>query len=209
LICTNPDYFDRNEKRWRCCLIPNGIDVERFCPGPGDRERFGLPANKTVVLMVSALIPSKRVLEGVRAVAEMDNAFLVVAGDGPLRDEIAGAAAKLLPDRYLRLEVSPTEIPMLYRSADVFLHMSLEESFGNVFLEAMACGVPIVAHESARARWIVGSDQHLTDTNIQSATASALRAALGAAGQRGRPNIDRFAWREVARQYDQFFREVL
>jgi glycosyltransferase involved in cell wall biosynthesis len=42
LICTNPDYFDRNRASWRSALIPNGIDTRRFRPGPRAREKFGL-----------------------------------------------------------------------------------------------------------------------------------------------------------------------
>ena len=56
LVCTNPDFFNRNKARWRSKLIPNGVDLNRFSPGPAQHETFGLPAGRTIVLMVSALI---------------------------------------------------------------------------------------------------------------------------------------------------------
>src|ERR1017187_479313 len=59
LVCTNPEFYERNEHRWRCRLIPNGVDCNRFSPGPSRRQQFGLPTDRLVVLMVSALIPSK------------------------------------------------------------------------------------------------------------------------------------------------------
>ena len=148
LICTNPDFYERNRARWRCKLIPNGVDCERFKPGAGERQRFGLPANRPIVLMVSALIPSKRVALGMEAVSRIPDAHLVVAGDGPLRPAVEAAAKQLLPGRFSLLTVPAAEMPALYRSADVFLHLSLEESFGNVFLEALASGLPVVAPDT-------------------------------------------------------------
>jgi hypothetical protein len=42
LVCTNPDYFQRNKARWNSCLIPNGIDLSRFNVGASRRDLFGL-----------------------------------------------------------------------------------------------------------------------------------------------------------------------
>jgi glycosyltransferase involved in cell wall biosynthesis len=99
LVCTNPDYLERNERRWPSTLIPNGVDLERFKPGESDRRWLGLPPGRPVILMVSALIERKRVLEGIRAVAPLE-ASLVVAGDGPLRQDAVVLARQLLPDRF-------------------------------------------------------------------------------------------------------------
>ena len=75
---------ERNEDRWFSSLIPNGVDPRVFKPGPGPRTKFDLPTDAPVILMVSALIPSKNVLEGIRAVARLPDAHLVVAGDALL-----------------------------------------------------------------------------------------------------------------------------
>ena len=147
LVCTNPDFYERNKSRWRCRLIPNGVDCERFHPGPPQREELGLPRAGFVVLMVSALDVTKRVEVGIEAVSQIPDAHLVVAGDGPLRQAIDALATRLLPGRFTRLSLTPERMPALYRSADVFLHLCREEYFGNVFIEAMACGIPIVAHD--------------------------------------------------------------
>jgi len=97
--------------------------------------------------MVSALIPSKRAEIGIEAVSQIPGAHLVVAGDGPLRQASDELAARLMPGRFTRLSLTPERMPALYQSADVFLHLSKAESFGNVYIEAMACGLPIVGHE--------------------------------------------------------------
>ena len=112
--------------------------------------------------MVSALIPTKRVEAGIDAVSRIPGAHLVVAGNGPLQRAVEATAARLMPDRFTLLSVPAHQMPSLYQSADVFLHLSKDKSFGNVFLEAMACGLPVVGHDSPRLRWIVGDNEFLS-----------------------------------------------
>jgi len=212
LVCTNPDYLAANQARWRCALIPNGIDAARFTPGAAERARLGLPDKGPIVLMVSALIETKRVADGVRAVSHLPGAQLVVAGDGPERDAVDRLAAELLPGRFRRLTVAATEMPALYRSADVFLHLSKLESFGNVFIEALGCGTPVVGHDSERLRWIVGEDAVLLDTSDPAAVARALDRAIAARDTLVPGGVRRaadFAWPRVAAQYRDFFAEVI
>ncbi|MFM9978670.1 MAG: glycosyltransferase family 4 protein [Sphingomonadaceae bacterium] len=212
LVCINPDYYARNKDRWRAALIPNGIDPARFCIGDSERAAFGLPPHGPIVLMVSACIETKRVEDGIRAIAGLPDAHLVVAGDGPLRDRVQALADTVLPGRFTRLTAPAERMPALYRSADVFLHMSKEESFGNVYIEAMACGLPVVGHDSPRLRWIVGDDEYLADTTDIAATSARIADAL----KNGRANRDRriekaaaFAWPHLAAQYRAFFETVL
>lgn len=213
LICTNPDYYEANRERWPSALIPNGIDTERFRPGSSERDRFGLPGDRPLVLMASALIDTKRVDEAIRVVAGHPDAMLVVAGDGPQRGAIDALAAELLPDRFRRMVVPSTEMPALYRSADAFLHLSLEEAFGNVYIEAAASGLPVVAHRSASTRWILGDDAHLVDTHDRERTVSALTEALAATPRTRcdasvRAVHERFGWEQIADQYRSFLAEV-
>lgn len=209
LVCTNPDFLAETRSEWRTALIPNGIDPERFRNVTADRAGLGLPADRKIVLMVSALIDTKRVLDGIRATARLPQAHLAVAGDGPLRQEVDDLARELLPGRFTRLTVPAARMPSLYRSTDCFLHMSFTEAFGNVYVEAMASGLPIVAHDSERVRWIVGERDTLCDTEDEAATVAALALAL----ERGRGSPDEraqsFTWPKIARQYQDFAREVL
>ncbi len=177
LVCTNPEYFERNKNRWRCALIPNGVDCNRFFPGAAERQQFGLPADRLVVLMVSALIPSKRVDVGIEALSHIPDAYLVVAGDGPMRQQVDAAAARLLPGRFTRLSVAPEKMPLLYRSADVFLHLSKDEPSSLAFVEALACGLPVVAHDSLRMRHIAGDDEFLLDAEEPTAISQQVERA--------------------------------
>lgn len=210
LICTNPEFYHRNAERWRCGLIPNGVDTSQFKPGPAQRQRFGLPDGRPVVLMVSALIESKRVEDGIAAMSRIEGAHLVIAGDGPLRDRIDSMAARLLPDRYTRLAVAPREMPDLYRSADVFLHLSHEEAFGNVYVEALACGLPIVAPDTDRVRWIVGKRETLIQGDDIEPIARSIKRAMMPGLQAERPSrAASFSWQEIGRQYRNFLSELV
>ncbi len=213
LVCTNPGYFEANRDRWRCALIPNGVDPDRFRPGPPERERFGLDADRPVVLMVSALIASKRVAEAVSVVSRCPDVMLVVAGDGPERDAIDEQAARELPGRFRRLVVDPAEMPALYRSVDALLHMSIDEPFGNAYIEAGACGVPVVGHRTASTEWILGTDGHLVDTNDFDSVADTLQAVIAApaadVAERSSRFHERFGWPTVAAQYREFLEEVV
>jgi glycosyltransferase involved in cell wall biosynthesis len=211
LVCTNPDYFERNRDRYRSALIPNGVDLNAFSPGPSERARFQLPEKGRIVLMVSALIESKNVADGIRAVARVPETVLVVAGDGPLRADLGKLAAELLPGRYIQLTVPAAEMPTLYRSADMFMHLSTDESFGNVFVEAMATGLPIVAPDTPRTRWIIGDDaffpQGNGDDDLAKAISSALRGA-GVASAANRQRAEQFGWPAIAARYAEFFGEL-
>lgn len=212
LICTNPIYYERNRERWNSTLIPNGVDPARFHPGPERKAELGLPTDRPVVLMVSALEPGKRVIEAMRAVADVPDAYLVIAGDGPLRAEVDRLAAEILPGRFLRSTFLHEQMPDLYRSADLFLHTKIRESFGNVYVEALSCGTPIVANDDEVTRWILGEHATLVDTEFKEKLAEAIGAALRgsksdlAASKWAR---ERYSWDVVASRYADFFEDVL
>lgn len=219
LICTNPEYYQRHRQQWRAALIPNGVDTGRFQPA-GDtlRRHLELPSGVPVVLMVSALIPSKRVPVGIEAVARLPEARLLLAGDGPERAACDALGKSLLGRRYRRLTLPPEQMPALYRSASILLHLSREEAFGNIYIEAAACGLPVVAHDYPTPRWILGECGSYVDTADPRALDQALLRALGqsrgvVAGPSPQLRLEnmraRFSWSAVAEAYLDFSRQLL
>ncbi len=213
LVCTNPEYYERHKDRWPCALIPNGVRQEVFCPGVGDRAGFGLPESGPVILIVAALIPSKRVLAGVRAVARLADSHLVVAGDGEQRGAVEALGRELMGDRFRRITLPRGRMPDLYRAADVLLHMSQDEPFGNIYLEATASGLPVVTHDWSTTRWILEDQGVLVDTSDETMVVSALRQALSMKSDAEvlarRALIERrFSWESVGRQYGEFLDKV-
>jgi glycosyltransferase involved in cell wall biosynthesis len=110
------------------------------------------------------------------------------------------------------VSLAAERIPILYQSADAFLHCSKDESFGSVFGEAMACGLPIVAHDTSRVRWIVGDDEFLVDTNDPAAVAASLERARRSDHDAKSKRFERArdcSWGMIAEKYRQFFTDAL
>jgi glycosyltransferase involved in cell wall biosynthesis len=218
LVCTNPEYFTRHRDRYPSTLVPNGVDPEVFQPRiqDGISRDSRIPSNFKVVFMSSALIASKRVLDGIRSVALVPNAFLLVAGDGPEREAVRALAAELLPNRHLLLGTVPREqMPQLYPQADAFLHMSQDEPFGIVYLEAAASGLPVVAHEGAVPKWILGPTAVYANTSDPSSVKIALEKALSTelAPQLGKAARSRviadWTWQAQAAKYRDFLYSIV
>jgi glycosyltransferase involved in cell wall biosynthesis len=214
LICTNPDYFRSHRDRWPSVLIPNGVNPEVFSPGPSQRQMLGLPTDKPVVLMVSALASFKRVLEGVRTVSRVPDAYLMIAGDGEQRAEVEELGHRLMPGRFRRVTLPRSQMPSLYRSTDVFLHMSQDEPSANAYIEALSSGLPIVTHERYVTRWTLEDQAVLVDTSDESAVARGIEKALSLNGEahiRARHDLAkrRFSWESIAKQYCAFFEKVV
>jgi len=213
LVCTNIEFWQRHRDRFASVLIPNGVDAERFRPGEGNRAEYGLNPSGPIALMVSALIESKRVLEGIRAAARVAGLNLIIAGDGPLKGQVTELGEALMPGRFRLLSLPRERMPGLYRCADVFLHMSTIEASANAYMEALASGLPIVTHDCPVTRWTLEDTSELVDATCEPAVAEALTRAIS---QDNPKHIEarrelarrRFTWDRLAAEYERFFRAV-
>jgi D-inositol-3-phosphate glycosyltransferase len=135
----------------RVSVVPCGVDLRRFRP-----EGPALPRNgRRRVVVVSRLVPRKGIGNAITALAEVPDCELLVAG-GPAPSRLDGAPEVRrfrrlaeqagVADRVRFLGGLPQErVPRLLRSADVVACIPWYEPFGMVALEAMACGVPVLA----------------------------------------------------------------
>jgi glycosyltransferase involved in cell wall biosynthesis len=136
----------------RISVVPCGVDLDRFTiVGPAEARA----ADRARIVVVTRLVERKGVGNVVAALADLPNAELVVAG-GPDRAGLDGdpEAQRLMglarqhgvADRIeFRGRIPHEAVPALFRSADVVVACPWYEPFGMVPLEAMACGVPVVA----------------------------------------------------------------
>jgi glycosyltransferase involved in cell wall biosynthesis len=210
---------------WQISVVPCGVDTTVFAPQGVTAPR---PGGRPRLLTLGRLVERKGVATVIAALAGLPAAELVVAG-GPDRAGLeSDPEYRALRDTARRHGVADrvvftggvarADVPALIRSADVVVCVPWYEPFGIVPLEAMACGVPVVASA-------VGG---LTDTVVDRATgwlvpprdpavlASALRglladparrAAIGAAG-RDRAE-QRYTWPRVAAQTEEIYQRIV
>ncbi len=130
-------------------VIPNFINLEEYYPLPEGEPRHHLvPDDRKVVIHISNFRELKRVPTVVQAFAkirEKIEAVLVLVGDGPSRQETEAEVAKHGLEKDVLFLGKMDVVAELLRSSDVCMMPSSSESFGLVALEAMACGVPVVA----------------------------------------------------------------
>lgn len=128
-----------------------GVDVSRFHPDV-DREavlkRIGADPSKFQLLYVGRLAPEKSVdvlLEAYERLPDRikDETQLILAGDGPLFKELAETYRDCADMKFLGF-VQGQELSELYAAADLFVFPSATETFGNVVLESMASGTPVI-----------------------------------------------------------------
>jgi glycosyltransferase involved in cell wall biosynthesis len=198
----------------RVTVVPCGVDLGLFRPdGPAEPREPG----RHRLLVVSRLVERKGIGNVITALAEVPGTELVVAGGPPAGrlDEdpevrrLAALAERLgLGGRvHLRGQVAPRDLPALYRSADLVVCVPWYEPFGIVPLEAMACGVPVVA--SAVGGLVDSVVDGVTGVHVPPRRPDLLapalaglladparRAALGAAGVRRARR--RYGWDRIA-----------
>ncbi len=122
----------------RFSLVPGAVDTTRFRPA-ADPE----PGRGTTLLYHGRVDRRKGMLDLIAALPEVPGARLLVSGIGPDL-EAAREAARGLPVEFLGY-VPYDEVPGVYAKADVFVSPTYAEGFSNTVLEAMACGLPVVA----------------------------------------------------------------
>ena len=133
-------------------VVSNGVDLDVYSPGAADeslRRRYALPAGRPLILSVGRLSPEKRADVLIEALAAQDVAdtVLALAGSGPDEGRLRELAARRgVAERVRFLGFIPgTDLPGLYRLADVFAIASEAELQSLVTMEAMASGLPVVA----------------------------------------------------------------
>jgi glycosyltransferase involved in cell wall biosynthesis len=131
--------------------ISNGIDLTKFTPGAPDptiRKRFNLPEDKPLILHVNRLSEEKRVNVLIDAVAKMHtNAHVALVSTGPAEQELRAQVEQLhVEDRVSFLGyVRDADLLALRRSSELFVIPSEADLQSLATMEAMACGLPVVA----------------------------------------------------------------
>lgn len=136
-------------------VLSRGVDTQLFQPTRWNkllRQSWGAGEQRLVALYVGRIAPEKNLPLVIDAFRHMQAARpgmkLVMVGDGPERAKLQA----MHPDIIFAGMRTGEDLAEHYASADLFLFPSITETFGNVVLEAMASGLPVVAYDCAAAR---------------------------------------------------------
>jgi glycosyltransferase involved in cell wall biosynthesis len=190
----------RRHMGWRhITVVPNGVDVDRFAPGPRDDSIDLWPPGAPRLLSIGRLHAQKGHGVLLDALSELRakglSPPLLVAGTGPLLQDLESLCARYgLADRVRFIGVREDVVGFL-RSTDVFVFPSLYEAVGVALLEAMACGCAVIASrtggiaevvEDGRSGLLVppGDPQALASALARLAGDSRLREELGCQARR-------------------------
>ncbi|HVS51165.1 MAG TPA: glycosyltransferase family 1 protein [Opitutaceae bacterium] len=200
-------------------LLSRGIDTWQFHPArrsPELRASWGAGPDDIVVLHVGRMAPEKNYPLLLRAHAAMRHARpgcrFVFVGDGPLRPRLQ----REIPGPVFTGFIPPGELARHYASADVYIHASLTETFGNVLTEAMASGLAVAGFDYAAARQFVRHGingltvpcerpEALIDAAVLLVVDDFLRAQLRTAA---RPTVEAQSWERVIANFEADLLEI-
>ncbi len=197
------------------------IDVARFAGSDGRRQRTAHwpPRLVTVAMMRDgAKLASYRLLAA--ALARMaDVAFtLTIVGDGPVREHVEAAFAPIAQRVTYAGALPPTDIAALLCDSDVFVWPAVDEAIGIAFLEAQACGLPVVGADTPGVASVVAANRSglLVPPRDAGAFARAVRRLLDDKALRDRMGVEAFGYvraqhdlPSAARQLDTIVRETV
>jgi glycosyltransferase involved in cell wall biosynthesis len=142
-------------------VIPNGIECRPASPSARAEllRELGLPESVRLIGAVGRLWPQKRYKDLIWAAellkAGRGDAHLLIAGDGPQRDELARFAREVLVDDHVHFLGERDDVSQLLNDLDCFWLGSGYEGQSNALMEAMLAGLPVVATDIAGSRDLV------------------------------------------------------
>ena len=201
-------------------VVSRGVDTKLFNISKRDtslRSSWGATDETKVLISVGRMAPEKnldQVLKTYEALKSTGQAFkLVMVGDGPLKDQFQ----KRYPEIIFPGMLTQSNLAAYYASSDLFIFPSQTETFGNVTLEALASGIPVLAFDCAAARdWVqTGVNGWLVAENnpegfaAQAVTIFNSKDLLDQITQSTRQQVVHLDWDQIAEQVESVFWDAI
>lgn len=195
--------------------LRNGVDLQRFQPHDRAAARAALGIDGFTILSVGLLDPRKGHDIPIRALAELPDVRLMIAGSGPDLKKLQDlAAASGVADRVSFLgPIAQTALAQYYNAADVLVLASSREGWANVLLESMACGTPVIASNVWGTPEVVAAPE--AGLLMQERTPASLAASVRLLRanypdhQATRRYAERFSWDDTTQGQLDLFRQVI
>lgn len=158
--------------------LPNFVSQRRA--EPESRKTHYTPIQAPLIFALGRLHPNKGFDVLIRALARVPDAYLWLAGEGPLRAELEALAQELGVKPRVRFLGWREDVAPLFAAADLFVCPSRHEPLGNVVLEAWAQGLPVVAADALGPGTLIehGENGLLAPTEDAQALAKAIKAVI-------------------------------
>jgi glycosyltransferase involved in cell wall biosynthesis len=202
----------------RISVIHHGVDHHIFKKNYSSRfllrEKYGI-SNSFVVINVGQLIRRKRQIDIIKALQGIPNTVFILVGSGGEQANINSLAEKLGVKVLYFKHVSESLLVDLYNVADVYVHTSILEGFGLTMLEALACGLPVVAYRTADWDQLIGNAGILVEVGDIEGIRSVLLSMRENPGMRDKMGeaalfvSKSFSWSETARKHLQVYQNVM
>ncbi len=212
------ELFVKRGLRGEVCLLGLGVDVDRFHPSTRGRSS----GSSIMFGYVGRLEQHKGVHIVIEAMSRLEDAQLTIVGDGPMTPSLQDQIVRLGLEARVTVHgfCPPDEVAEVYRSFDVLVVPSLDtpswvEQFGRVAVEAMACGVPVIASNSGALPDVVGAAGLLVTPGSVDAWVDAMNAVAADPARREKMRDDgiahagQYRWSEIARRQLEFYETVL
>jgi glycosyltransferase involved in cell wall biosynthesis len=189
------------------------VDLDRFRPADRAAAKAALRVVGPLLLSVGNLTREKQPWLAVEALSHLEGATLILVGSGPEETRLRRRVEELgLRDRVRMAGSLPNALlPAFYAAADVTLHCPAIEGFGNVRLESLACGTPLVTTAPGEARRLVRSPAAGRIVAPEpAAIAAAVREILAdpPAAAAVRLAAEEFSWARSTAQLEAYFRAL-
>lgn len=220
LIGNTEDICDYLKKEgWpedRTHYLPNFVASDQAAPVT--KKSLNLPQRGRFLLTLGRLHENKAFDTLIRALVDVDDVYLAIAGEGPERERLEALATELGVRPRIRMLGWRSDVPALLAACDAFVCPSRHEPLGNVVIEAWAQSKPVVAAASQGPSQLItdGRDGLLTPVDDAPAMAQAINRVLGDdafAGDLARAGRQRyeadFTEAQVVKRYLDFFQQVV
>lgn len=203
--------LDAKEPHAKQSLIPYGFHIPSQLPiltsleKKSLRSKLKLPEDRIIIISVGWIDKShKRMDYLIREVARLPEPrpYLLLLGHQDLESsKIINLGIQLLGfDNFHVRTAEPTEICNYYKTADIFTLASLKEGFGRVFVEAMAHGLPCLAHDYEITQFVLGNEGYLSNFELPGNLANLIAKVLSEPIHQSKPYLryqsvyERFSW---------------
>ena len=196
------DSAQQTNKNQEIGVICNGVDTEKFHPNNNKLE------NKKIRLVyVGRLAPEKGNNYLIEAIAGLDNIELTLIGSGPSENDLKALAKETKVNVNFTGRLEQEDVIKELQKSDIYVMASLKEGMSNSVLEAMACGLPIIATDAGGSVELIKDNGFIIEKASSEAIANKLKKfssnprLISSMGLISRELAEKMSWKNVADEY--------